>query len=70
MVRKGKLLNKANRYFKKRGLDIGSRAVISPWYEVKIFLRTWARRLMPLWAVDALRRMMINRGHHYFSQEG
>lgn len=69
VVRKGKLLNRANRYFKKHNLYHGSREVISPWYEVKIFIRTWANRLLPQGLTDWARKQMIKRGRHYFSQE-
>lgn len=69
VVRKGKLLNKASRYFKKHDLYHGGREVISIWYEVKIFLRTWANRLLPQSVTDKLRSVMIRRGHQFFSQE-
>jgi len=70
VVRKGKLLNKANRYFKKHNLYHGDRPVISPWYEVKIFLRTWCVRLMPRRLSDFVRGIMKKHGHRYYSQEG
>lgn len=69
MVRKGKFLNKANRFLKKNKLYQGERGVNSYWYEIKLGIRTWAIRLMPKWVTNKARSFMIKRGHHYFSQE-
>lgn len=69
VVRKGKILNKANNYFKKHDIYHGNRPVCSKWYEFKLGVRTWGARLMPRFIVNAARRFMIKRGHHYFSQD-
>jgi len=69
VVRKGKILNKANRYLKKHDLYHGSRPVQSKWYEFKLAIRTWGGRLMPAFVVNLARNFMIKRGHHYFSQD-
>ena len=69
VVRKGKIMNKANRYLRKHDLYHGNRPVQSRWYEFKLGVRTWGSRLMPDCVVRAARNFMIKRGHHYFSQE-
>ena len=69
VVRKGKILNKANRYFKRNGIYKGNREVHSYWYEFKLGIQTWGARLAPKWAVDMVRNMMIKRGHHFYSQD-
>lgn len=69
VVRKGKLLRKANRYFKKHDVYQGSRAVNSFWYEFKLGVRTMGVRYAPQALVKAARAFMIKRGHHYFSQD-
>lgn len=69
VVRKGKILNKANRYLKKHDLYHGPRPVQSRWYEFKLGVRTWGGRLMPDCIVRIARNFMIKRGHRYFSQD-
>ena len=69
VVRKGKILNKANNYFKKHDIYHGSRPVHTHWYEFKLGVRTWGARLMPKFIVNAARKFMIKQGHHYFSQD-
>lgn len=69
VVRKGKLLHKAARYFKKHDIYHGNREVQSYRYEMKLGIRTWGARHMPKPIVDAARNFMIRRGHHYFSEE-
>lgn len=69
VVRKGKLLHKANRYLKKRNLYHGDRPVISYWDEIKLGIRTWGIRIMPKWVTRLVRSFMIKLGHHYYSQD-
>lgn len=69
VVRKGKLLNKANRYLKKHDLYHGDREVISRWYEIKLGIRTWGIRIMPGAVTNFARALMIKTGHHYYSQD-
>lgn len=69
VVRKGKLLHKAARYFKKHDVYHGEREVISMWYEIKLGIRTWGIRIMPKFIAKWARNFMIKRGHHYFSQD-
>lgn len=70
VVRKGKLLHKAVRYFKKnKNIYNGNRKVISWWYEIKLGIRTLGIRIMPKFVTKLIRNYMIKRGHHYYSQE-
>lgn len=69
MVRKGKFLNKANRFLKKRNLYSGDRGVNTYWYEIKLGIRTWGVRIMPKWVTRKVKAFMIKRGHHYYSEE-
>lgn len=69
VVRKGKILNKANRYFKKHDIYHGNRPVHTYWYEFKLGVRTWGNRIMPRPIVNMAKKIMIKRGHHYFSQD-
>ena len=70
VVRKGKLLHRAVRYFRSHDVYHGDRPVISWWTEFKLGVRTWGVRVMPRRVTDAARNFMIKRGHHYYSQEG
>lgn len=69
VVRKGKILNKANRYLKKHDLYHGDRPVQSKRYEIALALRTFGVRHMPLPLVELARRFMMKCGRHYYSQE-
>ena len=69
VVRKGKILNRANRYFKKHGIYHGDRPVQSKWYEFKLGVRTLGARHMPQFVINAARKLMIKCGHHYFTQD-
>lgn len=69
VVRKGKILNRANRYLKKHDLYHGDRPVQSRWYEFALAVRTFGVRHMPRPAVELARRFMMKRGRHYYSQE-
>lgn len=69
VVRKGKILNKANRYFKKHGYYKGGREIQSKWYEFKLGVRTFGTRHAPEFVVNLARKFMMKLGHHYFSQD-
>ena len=67
VVRKGKILNKAHRYFKKNGIYYGNREVQSKMYEFKLGVRTFFARHMPLPIVKLGKKVMRKMGKHYFS---
>ena len=67
VVRKGKILNKAHRYFKKHGIYYGDREVQSRMYEFKLGVRTFFARHMPLPVVKAGKKIMRKMGKRYYS---
>ncbi len=69
VVRKGKLLGKAARYFKKHGVYYGEREKMGAWAEFKLGVRSKCVRYMPKWISDKARKFMIKRGHYYYSQD-
>lgn len=69
VVRKGKILREANRYFKKHDVYHGERPVMGVWAEFTLGFKTWFIRLMPKFIVRKVRAMMIKRGHHFYSQD-
>ncbi len=69
VVRKGKILNKANRFFKKYGYYHGNREVQSKWYEFRLTVRTLGVRYAPEFVVNLARKFMMKLGYHYFSQD-
>ena len=69
VVRKGKLLRNAAKYFKKHGIYYGNREVNDFIYEFKLNIREFGVKYAPKTIVNFARNFMIKRGHHYFSQE-
>lgn len=69
VVRKGKLLRNAAKYFKKNGIYHGNREVNDFMYEFKLNIKEIGVRYAPTCIVNFARNFMIKRGHHYFSQE-
>lgn len=70
VVRKGKLLRKADKYFKRhKGIYNGHRAVNTFAYEFKLNIRAFGVKYAPEFLVDTVRNFMIKRGHHYYSQD-
>ena len=67
VVRKGKLLHKAYRYFKKDPVYKGSRAVISRREEYKLVFKTFLNRVFPRKVTQKLKRFMIKRGKTFYS---
>ena len=67
VVRKGKILHKANRYLKKRGLDIGDRPVISYGTEFKLFIIGNGNRILPKSIGKIVRKLLHRFGMSFFS---
>lgn len=67
VVRKGKILHKASRYFKRHGIDIGDRPLIS-W---KVEIRQWVADMiwwhMPRWVYRLARRTGEFLGMKFYS---
>ena len=67
VVRKGKLLHKSARYFKKHpGIYTGDREINSWNYEIRLFIKTWVSRHFPLFVLKALRRIISKLGYRSF----
>lgn len=67
VVRKGKLLHKANWYFKWHpGIYNGNREVQSWWYEIKLFFKTEINRHCPNFMRDTLRNIYVKCGGSTF----
>lgn len=69
VVRKGKILNRANRYLTRHNIYNGDRPVQSRWYEFKLCIQTMGSRLLPTWMFNKLRGFLIKRGYHFYSQD-
>lgn len=70
VVRKGKILHKANRYFRAHpGIYNGNREIQSWSYEIKLNTRTWIGRALPLWTHKYIRNITRRLGAHFYSDE-
>ena len=70
VVRKGKLLRNAAKYFRKHpGLYLGDRETNDFIYELKLNIKELGVSYAPEWLVEKVRNFMIKKGHHYFSQD-
>ena len=67
VVRKGQLLHKAKRYLKNNGLYDGPREVISFRQELKINLMFYGKELLPDNFINLIKRILIKRGHKFYS---
>lgn len=67
VVRKGKLLHKAHRYFKKDPVYTGHRPVIPRREEYKLAVRTFIKNVLPRKAAQKLKKFMIKRGKTFYS---
>ena len=69
VVRKGKILHKANRYFKKNGIDIGNRPLISRATELKLALMDAVSWYMPRKLFTACKKTLRKFGVSFFSED-
>ena len=70
VVRKGKILHKANKYFKRHPyIYEGNRALQSKRYEIKLYIQTFVSEILPLWSHKYLKAFMRGFGMHFFSDE-
>ncbi len=68
VVRKGKLLHKSARYFKRHpGIYGGNREVNSWGYEIRLFVKTFLSRHLPVFLLKVLRKVFSKFGFHFFS---
>ena len=70
VVRKGKLLHRSARYFKKHpGIYMGNREINSWEYEIKLTIKQQAARHLPMPIRNRVKAYLINRGYHFYSDE-
>ena len=67
VVRKGKLLHKAARYFKSDPVYTGSRSVIKRSEEIKLYFKGAIKRVLPRRVVQIIKKIMIKCGKTFFS---
>jgi hypothetical protein len=67
VVRKGKLLHKANWYLKRHRLYDGPREVISYREEFKILLFAAGKKILPKSIAKWVKKILIKHGHNFYS---
>lgn len=67
VIRKGKILHKANKYLKKKNLQIGNRQVISYKEEFRIFIFTLGQELLPRFLFRFAKKLLIRFGYSFYS---
>lgn len=68
VVRKGKLLRNASRYFRThQGLYYGNRATNSWWYEFSLGIKDWGQRHTPEFLLPFMRRILSLLGFKFYS---
>lgn len=69
VVRKGKVLHKAERYFKKHGIDIGNRPIIGYGTEIKLFLLDIISWYTPRKTLKLFKCLAKKCGMTFFSED-
>lgn len=69
VVRKGKILRKADRYFRKNGIKMGDRPLIERKTEVSLFLMDFVQHYFPKPLVRFLKRIAIKCGKSFYSED-
>ena len=70
VVRKGKILHKAARYFKAHpGIYTGNRELQSWSYEIRLNVKTWIGRIMPPCMNNLIRNTARKFGVHFYRDE-
>nr|APZ79456.1 cpsK [Streptococcus suis] len=67
VVRKGKVLHKADRYFKKNGINIGDRPLIGGVTEIKLAIIDRLNWYAPKWFVSLLKNVGRKFGMEFYS---
>lgn len=69
VVRKGKVLHKAQRYFKRHGIRIGTRPTISYWTECKLWILDMISWYTPRKLFKAGKKIAKKLGFKFFSED-
>lgn len=68
VIRKGKLLHKANNYLKKRCLCLPTRELISRKEEIRIFVFSFGKKILPKRIALLIKNKMIKKGRKFYSE--
>lgn len=69
VVRKGKVLHKANRFLRRNNLDIGDRPLASRVEEMKLTIADYIWWYAPRWFYKAVRKIAEKAGMQFYSKE-
>ena len=69
VIRKGKLLHKAARQLARRGISLPGRDTVPRREELRIFLFTWGKQLLPRPAARWVKKWLTNRGYSFFTDQ-
>ncbi len=67
VIRKGKVLHKAHRYFKKDPVYKGDRPLMPISIEVKLWFRDFVKKIIPRKLLQKLKKKMIEHGATFYS---
>lgn len=67
VIRKGKVLRKARRYFKKNPIYTSQRETMSLWAECQLGVKTWMGIILPRPLARVIKRLMIKCGMKFYS---
>lgn len=68
VVRKGRILHRADRYLRKHHLYHGSRPVISYREELRIEIFSLGKKLLPRWMAVKVKEFLRKRGYSFYSR--
>ena len=69
VVRKGKILHKANKYFKKHNIYIGNRPLNKRSYEFKLWLMDFIKCHTPKWFSKFLKKIAKKCGMNFYNND-
>ena len=67
VIRKGRVLRKANRYFQSDPIYQSRRDVMRWQDELELNVRAWLKFVLPKWLFRVIKKIMIRRGHRFYS---
>jgi len=68
VVRKGKILHKANKYFKSNPVYTGNRELISYKEEIRLGSIALVQKLLPRKVLQFIKKILIKNGHTFYSE--
>jgi hypothetical protein len=67
VIRKGKILHKANRYLRKNNIYLDSREVIDYKTELRIFIFSMGKKILPNSLARRVKLFLIKKGYKFYS---